>query len=56
MSEDEELREAGSRGKLGKEGLVKKSVEKIKKYITRKKEKTNVFVRLLWLVITDDYV
>ncbi len=33
MSEDEEWREAGSRGKLGKEGLVKikKSVEKIKK-------------------------
>lgn len=37
MSEDEELREAGSRGKLEEEGLVKKSVEKIKKYITRKK-------------------
>ena len=57
MSEDEELREAGSRGKLEEEGLVKKSVEKIKKYITRwKKEKTNVFVSLLWLAITDDYV
>ena len=31
MSEDEEWREAGSRGKLGNEGLVKNSVEKIKK-------------------------